>query len=144
MRGRDAARGEAQGQAPEGRISVSRRAPSRVWGPGKQHLAKGCGGNLVLDGVRVRVALCHIKPVVLIVALRGPALLTLYLEGVHYSPRLGCKCTQLLGFWDRLGCDTEHIDVRVLARRHRLPSSAQHKEPCGAVPALAVPCLLPQ
>lgn len=141
MRGRDAARGEAQGQAPEGWIPVSRRAPSRVRGPGKQHLAKGCEGNLVLDGVRVRVALCRVKLVALIVALRGPALLTLYLEGVQYSPRLGCKYTQLLGFWDRPGCDAERFDVRVLARRRRPPFSAQHKEPCGAVPCPG--CALP-
>lgn len=74
------------------------------------------------------MGLCHVELVMLVVALHGPAL-----GGLPHAPRLGCKYTSLLGFWDCPGRDAERIDISVLTWSSCLPTSAQRKEPRGAV-----------
>lgn len=87
----------------------------------------------------LRVATCHIKLMISIVALHGPALMDFVSWRVQRPPRLACKCTQLLGFWDRLGCDAERVDIAVLAWRHHLLSPVQRKGLCKAVPCPSCP-----
>lgn len=91
--------------------------------------------------VRLRVAPCRVEPVTVKVAPCGPALTDFVPWGSSVPPRLGCKCA----WWDLeiTQSGTEPRDSSLLAQRCHLPSSAQHKELCRAVPAPAVPCPSP-